>query len=101
MSYAICIFKKNYVANTKTLKHALNHGLKLKKVHRVIQFNQKEWLKPYIDMNTKLKREAKIDSGKDFFKPMNNGVVPKTMENIRKHKYIRLVTANKRRSFLM
>ena len=101
MSYAICIFKKNYVANTKTLKHALNHGLKLKKVHRVIQFNQKEWLKSYIDMNTKLKREAKIDSEKDFFKPMNNAVVPKSMENIRKHKYIRLVTANKRRSFLM
>ena len=39
--------------NIRTLKQALNHGLILKKVHRLIQFNQKAWLKPYIDMNTK------------------------------------------------
>ena len=42
----------------KVLKQALNHGLVFKKVHRVIQFNQKEWLKPYIDTNTKLRKEA-------------------------------------------
>ena len=43
----------------KALKKAFNHELILGKVHRVIQFNQNEWLKPYIDMNTKLKTEAK------------------------------------------
>ena len=56
----------------RVLKQALNHGLVLKKVHRVIQFNQKDWLKPYIYMNTKLGKEAKNNFEKDFFKLMNN-----------------------------
>ena len=77
---------KNYVVHIKALKQALNHGLILKKVHRVIQFNQKAWLKPYIDMNTKLRTEAKNDFEKDFFKLMNNAVLGKTMENVREHK---------------
>ena len=41
---------KKYVIHIRALKQALNHGLVLRKVHRVIQFNQKDWLKPYIDM---------------------------------------------------
>ena len=44
--------KKKYIAHINALKQALNHGLKLKKIHRVIEFNQKAWLKLYIDMNT-------------------------------------------------
>ena len=51
--------KKKYVAHIRSLKQALNHGLILKKVHRVIQFNQEAWLKPYIDMNTELRKKAK------------------------------------------
>ena len=58
--------KEKYFMHIKVLKQALNHGLVLKKVHRVIQFNQKKWLKPYIDMNTKLRKEAKNDFEKDF-----------------------------------
>ena len=51
--------KKKYVAHINALKQALNHGLKLKKIHRIIEFNQKAWLKPYIEMNTELKKISK------------------------------------------
>ena len=84
--------KKNYVVHIRSLKQALNHRLILKKVHRVIQFNQEAWLKPYIDMNTELREKAKNDFGKDFFRLMNNAVFGKTMKNVRKHRDIKLVT---------
>ena len=93
--------KKKYVTNINSLKQALNHGLKLKKIYRIIEFNQKEWLKPYIDMNTELRKVAKNDFEKDLFKLMNNSVFGKTMENIRKHRDIKLATTDKKRSKLV
>ena len=93
--------KKRYVAHINTLKRALNHGLKFLKIHRVIEFNQEAWLKPYIDMNTELKKLAKNDFEKDLFKLMNNSVFGKAMENIRKHRDIKLVTTDKKRSKLV
>ena len=59
--------EEKYVVHIRALKQALNHRLSLKKVHKVIQFNQKTWLKPYIDMNTKLRIQAKSDFDKDAF----------------------------------
>ena len=66
--------KTEYVIHIRNLKQALSHGLTVKKVNRVIKFNQRAWLKPYIDMNTKLKQKAKNDFEKYFFKLVNNAV---------------------------
>ena len=93
--------KNNYVIRIRSLKQALDHGLILKKELKVIQFNQETWLKEYISMNTKLRTEAKNDFEKDFFKLMNNAVFRKTMENVRKHRDIKLVTTDKRRNQLV
>ena len=88
--------KKNYDVHIMALKQALNHGLILNKVHRVIQFNQKAWLKPYIDMSTELRKKAKNNFENDFFELMNNAVFRKTME----HRDNKLVTTDKRRNKL-
>ena len=93
--------KKSYFVQIKSLKQALNYGLILKKVHRVIQFNQEAWLKPYIAINTELRKEAKNDFEKDSFKLINNAVFGKTMKNVRKHREIKLVTTDERRNQLM
>ena len=89
--------KEKYIVHIVALKQALNHGLKLKRVHRVITFRQKAWMTPYIDMNTDLRKQAKTDFEKDFFKLMNNSVFGKTMENVKNHRDIKSIVTNGRR----
>ena len=87
--------KKGYVVHIKALNQALKHDLKLKKVHQVIEFQQSKWVKAYIILNTRLRKDAKNKFEKDFFKLMNNSLFGKTMEKIRNHKDMKLVTSNK------
>ena len=93
--------KEKYVIHIRALKQVLNHGLILKRVHRAIQFNQEAWLRPYTEMSPKLRKKAKNEFEKDFFKLMNNFIFGKTMENVRKHIDIKLVTTDEKRNKLV
>ena len=90
--------KKEYIIHTINLKQPLNHGLVSKNVNRVIKFNLKAWLKP---MNTELRKKARKDFEKDFFELMNNAGFGKNMENIRKHRNLKLVNKEASRNYLM
>ena len=74
------------------MKQALDAGLVLKKIHRVLQFNQKPWLREYIAFNTDKRTSATNDFEKNFFKLMNNSVFGKTLENVRQRQNIKLIT---------
>ena len=88
--------KKNYVIHIKVMDQALTHGLVLDRIHRAIDFDQSAWMKPYINFNTQLRTRVTNNFEKDFFKLMNNSVFRKTMENIRKHRNIKLVTTEEK-----
>ena len=86
-------YKKRYIIHIRALEQALKHGLVLKCIHKAIEFKQSAWMKEYIDFNTMLRTAAANDFEKDYYKLMNSTVFGKTMENIRKHRNIKLVTS--------
>jgi hypothetical protein len=96
--------KFNYGIHISCLKYFVSKGLILKKVHWVILFDQKPWMKPYIDLNTEKRREASVNKNKfeeDFYKLMSNSVYGKTMENVRKRQNIKLCNNGKQVSKLI
>ena len=87
--------KTKYVVHYINLQLHLSLGMKLTKIHRVLQFRQTDWMQRYIDFNTEKRKKATNDFEKDLFKLMINSVYGKTMDNLKKRINVRIVSNKK------
>ena len=87
--------KNNYVVHYRNLKYYLSQGLIFKKVQKILEFKQNAWMKPYIDFNTRKRKEAINEADRNLFKLLNNAVYGKTMANMRKRIKIRIIKNKK------
>ena len=83
--------KKNYKIYYKNLEYYMKLGIKVTKIHKILTFNEKPFLKEYIDLNTNLRKKAINDLEKDLFKLMNNAIFGKSMENVLNRSNIKLI----------
>ena len=88
--------KKVYVCHIENLRLYVELGMKLVKVHADVKFEEKTWLKSYIDMNTERRAEVTNDADKDMYKLLNNAVFGKTCENLLNRTDYRLVSSRKK-----
>ena len=79
----------------RNLQYYLSQDLILKQIHRILEFKQSDWMKPYIDFNIQKRKEATIEADENLFKLSNNAVYEKTMKNMRKRVKIRILTNEK------
>ena len=83
--------KTKYVLHYRNLQLYLSLGMNLKKIHRILEFNEAPWMEPYIRIYTEFRKKSKSAFEKDFYKLMNNSVFGKTMENLRKRVDIKVI----------
>ena len=87
--------KIKYVVHYKNRKYYLSLGMKLVKIHRILSFRESDWLKSYVDFNTKKKQESTDEFNKNLYKLLNNCTYGKSIENIRKRSNVKLINDKK------